>query len=178
VDGSSTALLGCHRSGAVLEPGLPFVGSQIMHAITTIGFDIARTTLQASGAPHRWRPSARCIRSTSIPGLGGLRSPVHQQACWIKNMIVHLMRFQEMVQPEPARSVQSRAFQSLAANWNWLSWLSTCIGADDPTLLAQFDCNQDADSGIITYSRRGGGQTDFRRSILKPQSKKRRLIKG
>jgi hypothetical protein len=39
------------------------------------------------------------------------------------------------------------------------------IGADDPTLLAQFDCNQDADNGIITCSRRGG-QTDFHRYLL------------
>ena len=34
-------------------------------------------------------------------GFGGLRSPVHQQARGIKDMIVHPMRFQEMVQPEP-----------------------------------------------------------------------------
>jgi hypothetical protein len=34
-------------------------------------------------------------------GLGGLRSTVHQQARGIKDMIVHPMRLQEMVQPEP-----------------------------------------------------------------------------
>jgi hypothetical protein len=34
-------------------------------------------------------------------GLGGLRSPIYQQARGIKDMIVHPMRFQEIVQPEP-----------------------------------------------------------------------------
>jgi hypothetical protein len=33
-------------------------------------------------------------------GLGGLRTPVYQQARRIEDMIAHPMRFQQMVQPE------------------------------------------------------------------------------
>jgi hypothetical protein len=51
----------------------------------------------------------------------------------------------------------------LFPNWNWPV---LAFNADDPTLLAQLDCNQDADNGIITCSRRGGGETDFHRSLL------------
>jgi hypothetical protein len=48
-------------------------------------------------------PAERALHPLDVDpvGLGGLRSTVHQQARGIKDMIVHPMRFQEMVQPEP-----------------------------------------------------------------------------